>query len=31
MSLVDHTALDFTGSILVVKALATVVVDPGLE
>ena len=31
MSLVDHTALDFTGSILVVKALVTVVVDPGLE
>ena len=31
MSLVDHTELDFTGSILVVKALATVVVDPGLE
>ena len=31
MSLVDHTALDFTGSILVVQALIMVVVDPGLE
>ena len=31
MSLVDHTTLDFTGSILVVKALVMVVVDPGLE
>ena len=31
MSLVDHTALDFTGSTLVVQALIMVVVDPGLE
>jgi len=31
MSLVDHTALVFTGSILVVKALVMVVMDPGLE
>ena len=31
MSLVDHSALDFTGSMLVVQALVTVDVDLGLE